>query len=403
MSRPIVEVSIYNDAHRVLLKKTPNYSEIVKLEKSGLSIDQDLLIYCLFKEQQDRVGYRTFDDFKERLNRRMTFLEDYLVLNTTSINAQPDVKEVPKEISEYLGVGVALKLISEIHNLTEADWNIIPETKHPDLDFEIATDGKNVFEVECKGTFNDASRYKMKADIEKKKKYQRNKKNNNHYLYGVITSYFSESKKPAHAYVLDPEPVNITEEPLKFQLLTRLKYYLFHLNLISKSHLLTALANKISNLENSSDFKLLSKVSLKNASGYTMKFPSSIKNKINFGIQDLFGDVICFTESSYLFIGFCSDLIQVLIDQDFDELVDFSVGPRSIYVSGEIKVKEINYPYSMFEDMPKEDYLTLNGTLHMCSSGRIVGRLFNESNKLLKRNKSSWPSLRDFSQPLLSD
>lgn len=176
----IIDISFYSKEHEELLKSSPKFNKIQEVINSGLLFDEDLWIYALFKEQKNRDGFRSFDDFKHRLSRRITLLEDYIDFDSKTITAID--KHSDKNISEYIGVGTALKLISTIHDLIEADWEIIPESQTKDLDFEIGFDDKNTIEVECKGTFNGASRYDMKKDIIDKKTTQRKNKNNNHLL-----------------------------------------------------------------------------------------------------------------------------------------------------------------------------------------------------------------------------
>ena len=133
-----IDVSFYNEAHKKLLQKTPKYKHITNLTKSGHTYDEDLFIYCLFKEQKDRDGFRSYDDFKNRLPRRIGLFEDYIDFDSNTITSIDEHHD--KLITEYIGVGVALHLISHIHSLTEADWEIIPETQTKDLDFEIGFD-----------------------------------------------------------------------------------------------------------------------------------------------------------------------------------------------------------------------------------------------------------------------
>ena len=98
--------------------------------------DADLWTYSLFTEQKPFPGFRNFEELRLRLPRRWEKVEDYFYLNHYTIRAKfPGAKY--QELTEELGVGAALALVSCIHGLTQADWNIIDVTRSKDLDFSI--------------------------------------------------------------------------------------------------------------------------------------------------------------------------------------------------------------------------------------------------------------------------
>lgn len=148
-----LQVSIYNQHHRDLLKFNPQYEKLIELENNELTIpNEDFLIYCLFNEQKQHTGFRTFNDFRRKLPSRIELLQDYLDLSSPTITAK--FKEVQEQqiITERIGIGAGLSVISHLHGLTEADWNIKAVTKKKDLDYHISADDENIIEVECKGT-----------------------------------------------------------------------------------------------------------------------------------------------------------------------------------------------------------------------------------------------------------
>ena len=370
-----IEVSFYNKRHKDLLKaNSPKYDKIEEITESGLTLDEDLWIYCLFREQKNRDGFRTYNDFKLRLARRIQYLEDYLDLKSNTITAIDDIPEKP--ISEYVGVGGALKLISEVHGLIEADWEIIPESQTKDLDFFIASDGNNIIEVECKGTLNRASRSSMKRDIEEKKEVQRNKEKNNHILYGVITSFYSDKNKKAQIDILDPDPFFLYEDPFKVKLINRLKYYLFHFNIFTKSHFLISLSERINILREINDYKSLDGIPLVNRYGEAFEIPSSLNWKKHFKDHDsILGDITPIDKESYLFYGVDVSIVEKLISQNYDEIMGYKDYAKTTLLSTEIKVVPkdyILYEKSFLAEKTPE-LVSLQGKISRNSAGRISG------------------------------
>ncbi|MBK1986648.1 hypothetical protein A0J48_003675 [Sphaerospermopsis aphanizomenoides BCCUSP55] len=251
---PSIKVSFYNEEHRKLLENTPKYELITKLVEDGFDCsNEDLWTYGLFREQKPIFGFNSYEELKSKLPKRWGYIEDYFDLNADTIRAKYHGSDnQDKSLTETLGIGVALALISHIHGLTQADWNIIPphnSQKLKDLDFCIASDGEQFIEVEAKGSYaetnkNSNSIYTMKSDIEAKKQVQRTKANNNNILYGVITSYSSNPEVMAHCRILDPPVVYEFNNPRKMRLLSRLSFYLQQLNLLSRANYLIALANR---------------------------------------------------------------------------------------------------------------------------------------------------------------
>lgn len=59
-------------------------------------------------------------------------------------------------ISEHVGEAVGLSVMNRIHDITEADWRIIParsgRAAKPSFDFQLASDNHHLIEVENKGS-----------------------------------------------------------------------------------------------------------------------------------------------------------------------------------------------------------------------------------------------------------
>jgi len=366
-----IEVSFYNEKHKDLLKvSSPKFKEIEEIITRGLQLDEDLWIYCLFKEQRDREGFRTYEDFKKRLGKRMGLLEDYLDMSSSTITAVDDNPE--KGISEYVGVGAALKLMSEIYGLTEADWEIIPEGQEKDLDFYICFDGESIIEVECKGTLNRVSRSTMMGDIKDKKDAQVLKRSGHHILYGVITTFYSDKTKNAQVEILDPEPVYLYDDPYLARLINRLKYYLIHFNYFSRTHFLISLSERINILKNIQDYKALDNIPLVDRYGNTFDVPVSLDSKRPFkGEVNILGEIIKIDEDSWFFHGLDDDVISVIISQSYSKILSFKSSMVTLMV--EVSQEYIKKHLPQEGDVP----LMIKGYISKNSAGRYVGILKN--------------------------
>ena len=361
-------VEFYNSKHENVLRSRSSYKNILKIIESGLTVDDDLWIYCLFKEQRNRDGFRTYEDFASRLTKRIQLLEDYIDLNSNTISA---IDEKPdKIISEYIGVGCGLKLISEIHGLTEADWELIPESKTKDLDFQISSDGKTIIEVECKGTFNGSTRSNMMSSIEAKKEVQRNEQNNNHILYGVIASYYFGDSKPARADILDPEPLELYSDPYLVRLLNRLKYYLTQFNVFSRAHFLISLSERINVLKHTKNYNELDGLPLINQYGEPFEFPVSFDWKKPLRKHDdIIGNIFFVSEKDYLFFGINQNIVNLLIRQDHSAILDYREKAEMFSVSDEIQI-------SPEQKLEKEnETFFVEGVVHQNTAGLVFGVL----------------------------
>jgi hypothetical protein len=364
-----IKVSIYNERHLHLLQHSGKYGDIAKIIESGLPVNEDLWTYALFKEQRDRDGFRTFDNFRQRLAKRIQLFDDYIDPQSDTITA---IEGNPgKTISEYVGVGTALLLVSTIHGLTEADWELIPETHTKDLDYLIASDGEIVVEVECKGTYEGRSRSTMRKSIEEKKQAQRGAEQNDHLLYGVITSYCSDPSKRAHAELLDPTAVPIYDDPLRARLMNRLKYYLVQFSVFSQAHFLIALSQRINALRFVKDYESLDGVGLVNRYGEPFDMPISLYGKKLFAEHDeIIGDIFPIEDGNYLFCGLSQNAVPLLISQKFQELFDYREIPQRLRVHTSIK------PSSGGESTIETEPIALEGALSLNSAGRYVGILY---------------------------
>lgn len=418
---PYIKVSFYDEDNQKKLEETPNYKIIQKLVEEGFTCsNEDLWTYSLFKEQKNFEGYRNFQELKYKLSRRLDRIEDYFVLKDYTIRAKfPEAKN--QELTEEVGIGAALALISKIHGLTQADWNIIPITKNKDLDFyinpelkksikkpdktikhtkinnqnesllKVASDAERFIELEAKGSYVNLDTKSLvsgaKGDIEEKKKYQREKQNNKNLLYGVITSYSASKEVIAHSRILDPPAMYSPDDnPRKLRLLSRLSFYLENLNLISKPAYLIALANRIADITALSDYEALNNRPLVNRFSERFEIPVSYtRSRTELYIENfkIIGEASPLNETRFLFFGVDAIIIAKMIEQNIIELLDYRCGlPRSFEAIVDAKVKRQELiTFRNVEDLSfapdrSRVLITLSGLLHTNAAGIVWGYLY---------------------------
>lgn len=374
----IIKTSIYNKKHKRLFEQNSQYPTLKEFEDKEQNIStEDFLTYCLFKEQKHYDGYKTFSDFKKKLPGRIDLLSDYLNLDSPTITANFPDAQTQQIVTEHVGIGAGLSIISSLHGLTEADWNIIPVTKTKDLDYsiQVSSDGKNIIEVECKGTFEDPaikspSISNMRKHIENKKTAQREGQGNDNLLYGVITSYCNDIQKTAHSRLLDPISDNNYEDPEKLRLLSRLYFYLQELNNISKSHFLIALSSRLQTLRviDNAGFDSLNDVPLIKADGEPFTFPVSYEfGKTRIPQFSAFANVYKVGGNKYFLYGFCDEIVSTIIKQNYSKITKMSFVPKTIQTSIAAKIPK--------KDVEKDTYF------HDASAGFVEQRLYGKAIK----------------------
>jgi hypothetical protein len=420
---PFIKVSFYDDEHERKLGNTPKYKVIEGLVKNGFTCsDADLWTYSLFAEQKPFRGFRNFEELKIRLPRRWKTIEDYFYLNNYTVRAKfPGAKY--QKLTEELGVGSALALVSHIHGLTQADWDIIDVTRSKDLDFSldprkqrivdtlikpdirgnstvynqinsdlnVASDGERFVEVEAKGSYVDVDRKRtisgMKADIEEKKETQRTEHNNQNLLYGVITIYSENKNVTAHSRILDPPATyNSEDDPRKVRLLSRLNFYADQLNLFSRSNYLIALVNRIRDISVIENYQSLDSQPLLNRNGEKFELPNSYtQSRTVIDIREGLGigEVFPISSSEYFFFGFDIAIPLKLIDQNFSEILEYRCDLPAVLdleVSAKLRTQDlqifrIDYSASESSRDRTRAVMQLSGTLYINSSGIILGML----------------------------
>lgn len=384
------EIDFYDSEHEQLLRdQCPEYPQLQKLVNGGFRIDKNIFFsYAMFVEQKlGRHGWETYRELLEKLPGFLGAWEENFDFSGNSVNAKFLTSEIRICHKESMGVGGALSVVSKVYNLTEADWETIPITQVRDLDFLIASTGSKYIEVEAKGSVvpNHLQQHisHHQTSIKKKKITQREEEDNNNTLIGVITSIPENSEHNAKCWILDPPSVSVPMDPYKYKLLARLYYYWRELSMLSRSHFLEVLINRIQTIANVEDYKSLTGLPLLNRRGKPHGVPESLFDKRSSVIdRKAFGETIPLDRygDKFFFYGFDTSIVKSLLKQDFGKItnLNFTVGIESnVKISAKIPKYLLKIDREERDDYQKEDEsrkeIEMIGDLVHTSCGRVWG------------------------------
>lgn len=389
-----LDIDYYNEEHKQLLANAPFHDALEEAIKNGMEIsEEEFEVYTVFREQKQKPGWKSYADLKAKLPPRLAAFSDYFDLSKGTIRSKFEAgPNCDNTQTESAGVGVALAVVSKLYDLTEADWQKIPIQKNiKDLDFEIASDGKEMVEVEAKGTVLNGKDTKgrisdCKKSIEEKKKAQRKTQDNRNRLIGIITSFPSTEEQVAKVRILDPPMLEAPENPLKYKLLARLYFYWREIRLISESPFLQALINRIGDISFVSDYESLDDRPLLNLSGEIMPIPISyILSRTVLPGDIAFGEVFQLRSDTFFFYGFDMKIVSLLINQRFDEILNFKSNLPDIIqeistLTARVREEELEGSQVQPSDFPTAPDKTrveipMSGRLSANSAGRVFGEL----------------------------
>lgn len=367
------KVEYYNDEHKKLLESYSCSGAIEKMIKDGFEVpEEEFHSYALFREQKKRDGWRTYQDLKLKVPHRLSNFKEYFSVNDgllCSIFSNANDRE--KHLTESVGVGAGLALVSLLYGLTEADWERIPESNEKDLDFEIVSDGNEFIEIEVKGAVvtnvNNKSEISDRArDIRDKKREKAKRTNAKSSRIGIIVSISNSCREMPICRLLDPDSRKYDMSPEKYRLLARLSYYYRELRLLGRFGLLSDLKNKIRDLYYSSNYEDLDSVALKDVNNDKMSAPLSAMYSKSTADDFAFGEVIELKDGQYYFYGMMYDVFDILISQNFEIINKYKK---------KSSVESVNVSARLRNDNEKEKYRTvkMRGNLYITSSGKVLG------------------------------
>jgi len=232
-------------------------------------------------------------------------------------------------VSESIGCGGALGVISAIYGLTQADWQRINIQGHKDFDFDsaIIQNFKKKVEVEAKGTITSDNSEKANFSYHKssiKAKKEEKSDSGSDLLIGAITVV--DDVNHAKVYLVDPpDQSNLNDEfRFKIKTLKRLTYYCHWMSIISnRSYLTIALKNRMKALELIDNMNLLNHIVLTNANDKVLKIDENfLKSRCYIGDSKV-GRLSTLGPNKAVFIGLDVEIYNLIAIQDFTSITKF--------------------------------------------------------------------------------
>jgi hypothetical protein len=390
-----IDVDHYDSSHAAILGQAPFGRQLQSLVNSGFDVPRDeFMAYMLFREQRRALpGWSTYRDMKRRLASRYTHIVENLDFTHGTVRSMfSGQNQTDTAIVDGCGIAGGLTLVNRLFGLHEADWQQIPVSDRPDLDYELASTGSGYVEIECKGrvvnTTGLAPLSSAKADIENKKREQRQNQGNAHVLLGVITAVPYGLNTNTCCRVLDPEPEAIEAGPARHRLLARLYFYLNNLRMLSDSQLMVALRNRLEVLKVARDYKQFDGMKFRKTSGEPFNIhANSFSTQTVIPQLSVVGRVVPIDAERFLFCGFDIGVFNVIARQDFGTIVEYAYSPdRSRFREEQTVTGIVDYDdLYRLSGMPPGDYpqhhelrkarVQLHGRLCPMPSGRVVGVL----------------------------
>jgi hypothetical protein len=405
------KVSTFDNKNREDLKKNldiDTYTQILETVRKGFDCSwQDFWTYSLTCEKDENNDLGNFHELRIYFQEIESRHERHFLLEENVLRAK---SKSPRQtvFTEEVGVGGALALISHVYDLTQADWNVIPEPneKIKFLDFRkkishLASNSEKIIEVEAKGTFvskeNKGKKHKKNikrhVDSIREKKAEQRPLNPQNIFFGVVTSYSTEPDIPPQCLIIDPPAMfSSAVPPEKLRLLSRLNFYLDYLNSISRANYLVALATRISAITALNNYLELDTQSLKNRNGEDFRISKSYSTALTSfryeNDRNGFGEVKPFNTgqgSNYAFFFFGMDLNipRKMIAQNFSEINSYRCDfPPFFQITLEARIPvrdlesfRIDYSELDLTANGRRAILPLEGNLNCNSSGLIWGQL----------------------------
>lgn len=347
-----VDVAFYNNAEKQALLAYPSGKTMEELVKRPLHIPTaEFLTYYLFhRKRLGTAGYRDYVTIGRKIDRALSAIDECLDFNGKSVCTPPGVARQLNEISEHVGEAVGLAVVNRIHGLTEADWEPIQQQygrgAAPTFDFQIASDGHDMLQLEAKGssvadngTQDQAVCHQRTRIKEKKDKLQALAKAGSDPFpaglrYGTIAVVDSRRDGRAKCWLVDPPADETSKIPRRFRLLRRMRFLKDWICFLSPhSPLAAALATRVAALHTLHDPFELDKSPLLRGDGEAFAFtPFSggqahstfMAAKAKIADRPAGGNILQLSDRALFFIGIHEQLLVLAAEQDFAHTMAFN-------------------------------------------------------------------------------
>lgn len=403
-----VAVDFYDDEQRKLFERYENSPAITKLVSLPIQIPTGVfLAYMLMHLKRTKAqAYSSLSQLMSDTPRAEQELRELIRFNGHSIVVAPGVL-LPNELTEHVGEAVGLAVVSQLYDLTEADWEpidvpVIGGKKAKALDFEIAATGTTYIQVEAKGARVDNNAKKEgsipahRTDIAKKKRAIEaagtQHPGHGKVKFGTITALDAKPSGTVRCLLVDPTAEDLEDAPRTYRLLARMTFLSRCISMISpRSQIAAALATRLADMRVVRDPFELSNVKLLRGNGEPFNFnPASstsihstfFSNKARVAKAPIGGITVRASASLLLFIGIQQELLDMAASQNFETLLSFAAKPISeqgsvLCVFHESRLDRMNMPRlsSMVSGSGPYRSVILSGVLHVSLGGLVFAYL----------------------------
>lgn len=402
-----VAVEYYDALEKDKLLKYPTCAFMEKLVNSGLEVPtEEFLTYYLFhKKRPGKDGWKSYAEVGRKIGRALAELSEWVDFNGTSISTPSNLAGQDRAITERIGESIGLSVVNHIHGLTAADWDRIPVFQQRGFDYQYASDGNRVIQMEAKGcstkdnSLKTSSVSQHKQSIAEKKEAIAGLERRSDYpypadlRYGTITVMGESVAHPVKCLLVDP-PAGSGATAARFRLLQRIRFVRDWISFISpRSQLASAVATRVAALERLPDPFVLEGVPLLRGNGQPFDFTPiggmlgghssffSVKSRITDGPAG--GVAVPLPGGDLFFLGIRETLLEQAALQKLRAISDFRAERGSLR-----KTVECVFTRSTFQGLrlPAEitqgarlygNYVSFNlsGQIHYSTSGILFGVL----------------------------
>lgn len=403
-----VDVGYYSQKDQENLLRYPTAEGVRRVVATPLEIPTaEFLSYYLFHRKRLGTGdYRDLQRIKDRLDSAIAQLDGCVRWNGISLVRPREATGSLHEVSEHLGEAVGLAVVRRIHDLelTEADWALIPEnsgpTAIPSLDFSFASDGRQLIEVETKGSTVHDNRMKPSAVHQHRSSIRRKKSGLERVettsqmgpkplRYGTIVALDGREDGILRCWLTDPPAEETLLLPRAVRLLRRLAFLESWLRLVHpRSDLAVAVTNRNAALRALQDPFQLDGVRLLMRDGRTFAGDGEFEELNFFGTRSRVvdgsagGRVLVLNSKRLAFLGIRADLVELSYEQDFEHLLRWNFEPGSLEKTVEVVMTERQVKNSVLPSRIKDlasdrgyARFELSGQLHYSPAGLVFGVL----------------------------
>lgn len=406
-----VSAAFYNEDEKQKLLKYPSAKVIEQLVSKDIDVPTaEFLTYYLFHRKRLGVPrYGDYDAIGNNIHQALAILDGCIDFTGHSICTAQGVEHQLNEISEHIGESVGLSIVSRIHGLTSADWDLIEPKQGPGapptFDYQIASDGAQFIQAENKGS-SVSDNNKLSPAVRTHKSTITKKKKKLHILsqqgldpypanirYGTITAVDPRRDGCVKCWLVDPEPEKLNRDPRHFKLLTRMRFLWAWLSLISpRSQLSSALATRLIDLETLQNPFELDNVQILRGNGKPFEFmPTNIleqhstfmahKSHVMDGPAG--GLTVQISDDALFLLGIREDLLFTAVDQNFDKITTYKTEAGTIEKTVECvfsrhRFERLRLPPSIRKRTQESGgyfRFPLSGMIHYSDSGLAFGVL----------------------------